>query len=120
MRLLVHVEGQTEEAFVNEVLREHLLACGYYQVSARLLGNARQRDHRGGARSWASVREEIIRHLKEDPACLATTMVDYYGLPQDGDKAWPGRKEAGSLSSAQKPVRVALALAQDIAAVLGA
>jgi hypothetical protein len=27
-RLLVHVEGQTEEAFVNEVLGEHLRASG--------------------------------------------------------------------------------------------
>ena len=31
-RLLVHVEGQTEEAFVNEVLREHLVGVGYESV----------------------------------------------------------------------------------------
>lgn len=49
-RLLIHVEGETEETFVNEVLRPHLLHSGYARVSARLLGNARQRDRRGGIR----------------------------------------------------------------------
>ena len=47
-RLLVHVEGQTEETFVNELLAPHLLARGYSPVSARLMGNARLRERRGG------------------------------------------------------------------------
>ncbi len=119
MRLLVHVEGQTEERFVNDVLRDHLLQFGYHNVSARLLGNARQRDHRGGARPWSSVRKEIITHLKQDSACLATTMVDYYGLPQEGEKAWPGRKSAMQVCLADKPTRVEQALAADIAAEMG-
>lgn len=49
LRLLVHVEGQTEESFVNEILAPHLYGnFGYSSVSARLLGNARQRNRRGG------------------------------------------------------------------------
>lgn len=51
-RLLVHVEGQTEEDFVNEVLGPHLWAYGYTQVSARLLGNARLRSRRAGIKAW--------------------------------------------------------------------
>ncbi|MDE2725572.1 MAG: hypothetical protein OXI59_19555 [Gemmatimonadota bacterium] len=35
-RLLIHVEGETEETFVNEILGPHLYACGYTMVSARL------------------------------------------------------------------------------------
>lgn len=50
-RLLVHVEGQTEEDFVNEVLGPHLWAYGYTQVSARLLGNARLRSRRAGIKA---------------------------------------------------------------------
>ena len=42
-QLLVHVEGQTEETFVNEVLAPHLHGFGLASVSARLFGNARQR-----------------------------------------------------------------------------
>jgi hypothetical protein len=80
-RLLIHVEGETEETFVNEVLAPHLYTHGYGLISARLLGNARQRDRRGGIRGWNGVRKDILNHLKEDAGCLATTMVDYYGLP---------------------------------------
>jgi hypothetical protein len=51
-RLLIHVEGETEESFVNEVLAPHLYHHGYQDVSARLIGNARLRDRRGGIRRW--------------------------------------------------------------------
>jgi hypothetical protein len=46
-RLLIHVEGQTEEDFVNEVLRDHLISRGYELVAARIVGNARLRGRRG-------------------------------------------------------------------------
>ena len=45
-RLFVHVEGETEERFVNQVLRDHLVARGFERVDARLLGNARQHTFR--------------------------------------------------------------------------
>lgn len=35
-RLLVHVEGETEETFVNEILAPHLRQHGFDRVSARL------------------------------------------------------------------------------------
>ena len=80
-RLLVHVEGETEENFVNQVLAPHLYCRGFSSVGARLIGNARQRDRRGGIRGWPSVQGDLIRHLHEDRNCIATTLVDYYGLP---------------------------------------
>ena len=97
-RLLIHVEGQTEETFVNEVLGRHLSCYGYSGVSARLMGNARQRNRRGGVKPWPAVRQEIVRHLRGDPGCIASTMVDYYGLPQSGQRAWPGRAAASQLA----------------------
>lgn len=96
-RLLIHVEGQTEEDFVNEVLRSHLVSEGYHSVGARIVGNARLRQRRGGIRPWPSVRRDIINHLREDQDCVATTMVDYYGLPQTAPGEWPGRVRAKSL-----------------------
>lgn len=119
-RLLVHVEGETEETFVHEVLAPHLRNVGYTKVSARLIGNARQRDRRGGIRSWAAARRDILNHLKEDPGCLATTMVDYYGLPQTGERAWPGRQAAGNLPFPQKAATVQHALLADVRAGMGA
>lgn len=118
-RLLIHVEGETEEAFVNEVLAHHLCSFGYQSVSARLVGNSRQRERRGGIRSWLSVRQDIVNHLREDPGCLATTMVDYYALPQTGDRAWPGRAEASLLPFPDKASTVERAIHADVCHQMG-
>lgn len=118
-RLLVHVEGETEEAFVVEILAPHLYRYGYAKVDARIVGNARLRERRGGIRGWNVVREDIIRHLKEDVGCLATTMVDYYALPQTGERAWPGRATAGTRPFSQKASLVQEGLAADIREAMG-
>jgi hypothetical protein len=118
-RLLIHVEGQTEEAFVNEILAPHLYGRGYEKVGARLVGNARQRDRRGGIHAWPAVRNDIIRHLREDPGSLATTLVDYYGLPQTGARAWPGRESAGLLLYPKKAFTVEQALSEDLRREMG-
>jgi hypothetical protein len=113
-RLLVHVEGQTEETFVSEVLGEHLTQVGYEFVSARLVGNPRMK--RGGIRPWQGVRRDILRHLKEDHSAIAAIMVDYFGLPHD----WPGRAGAPSRNStSEKAEHVESALLDDIATELG-
>ncbi len=115
-RLLVHVEGQTEESFVDGPLRLHLVnGFGYANVSARLLGNARQRLKRGGIKPWDSVRKEIARHLQSDRGALATTMVDYYGLPS----TWLGRLESKHAPFREKAAIVERALREDIASALG-
>ena len=118
-RLLIHVEGQTEESFVNEVLRSHLERAGYEMVSARIIGNARLRPRRGGIRPWPSVRRDIVNHLRQDSGCIATTMVDYYGLPQAGEAAWPGRAESSRLTPDRKANCVEAALQKDLAAEMG-
>ncbi len=113
-RLLVHVEGQTEETFVNEVLGPHLLTKGYTSISARIVGNARLRSRRGGIRAWPAVKSDIVRHLKEDPGCGATTMVDYYRLPASGERAWPGRAEGAGKSTSEKASLVEHSLLNEI------
>ena len=90
-RLLIHVEGQTEETFVNEVLRPHLIGVGFDDVSARMLGNARARSRRGGIIGWNAAHADIARHLQGDHGAYSTTLVDFYGLPSGGANRWPGR-----------------------------
>jgi hypothetical protein len=97
-RLLIHVEGQTEERFVNEVLRDHLVAKGYYSVEARIVGNARLRERRGGIIPWTSAKKDISNHLQEDGACFTTTMVDYYALPGK----WPGKAQSTNRRSIEE------------------
>ena len=118
-RLLVHVEGQTEETFVNQILAPHLYKFGYSNVSARLIGNARQRNRRGGILPWDSFRSDILNHIKQDPTCLMTTMVDYYGLPKTGPGSWPGRDIAGTLPFSIKAKSVETALSNDIYEEMG-
>ena len=119
MRLLVHVEGLTEETFVNNVLVPHLGCRGYSSVTARLMGDARPRSRRGGGLPWQSVRQGILRHLMQDRQAVATTMVDYYGMPRGGSRRWPGRVEAASLPFEQKAGAIRNALAQDICEGMG-
>ncbi len=118
-RLLIHVEGQTEETFVNAVLGPHLSGYGYSAVGARLLGNARQRSRRGGVKPWPVVRKEIVHHLRQDPGCIASTMVDYYGLPQSGQRAWPGRAEASRLAFPEKASTIEDLLLADVCGQMG-
>ena len=119
-RLLVHVEGQTEESFIKDVLRPHLVSdFGYADVSARLLGNARQRSRRGGIQGWNAVRRDIVRHLQEDPGAISTTMVDFYGMPQTGNRAWPGRAQSDLMPFERKAELVQDWIARDIAADFG-
>jgi len=119
-RLLIHVEGQTEEDFVNEVLRNHLVAKGFYSVEARIVGNARLRQRRGGIRPWPSIRTDIVNHLREDQDCIATTMVDYYGLPQTPPGGWPGRVRSTSMRTIEeKALCVEDAVRDDVVAEMG-
>lgn len=108
-RLLVLVEGETEEMFVNEVLASHLRNSGYAQVGARLLGNARQRSRRGGIRAWSSARTDLERHLRQDREAVVALMVDYYGLPQTGGRAWPGRVASTGADAVEAAVRESIA-----------
>ncbi len=113
-RLLVHVEGSSEETFIKELVAPYLYLHGYSSVSPRLLGNSRQRTKRGGARSWQGVKKEIIRHMMEDKGCYSTTMVDFYGLPAQGEGAWPGRAAADQALPHTKASMVEQAIAMDI------
>ena len=112
-RLLIHVEGPTEGTFVDEVLKDYLKDKGYEAVDARLIGKAPLRAQRGGILPWTAVRGEIRNHLKEDASCIATTMVDFYGLPQDGERAWPGRTTARSSETIEE------AMLNDMSALMG-
>lgn len=113
-RLVIHVEGPTEETFIKEVLGPHLLHYGYDVVWPRIVGNARLDRRTGGIKGWPSVRKDLIEHLQQNPGCFATTMVDYYALPQTGDKAWPGRAEAARLAYANRASHVENALVADV------
>ncbi|TDQ63891.1 uncharacterized protein DUF4276 [Maritalea mobilis] len=112
-RLLVHVEGQTEEEFVREVLAPHLYGGGFTSVSARLVGRARMRKKRGGICAWHSAHTEIARHLTGDQEAFGTTLVDYYALPADENTGWPGRADCEDLTVSEKAKHIQASLLDD-------
>lgn len=115
-RLLVHVEGDTEVRFVYEVLKPYLCIQGFTEVNPRKLGKARLKSQRGGIRKWTTARKDITNHLYQDQGCIATTMVDYYGMP----KSWPGRSEARELPFPKKAETIEKALTSDVCDQMGA
>ena len=118
-RLLIHVEGLTERDFVREVLGPELRTLGFLDVSVRVLGDPRFGKARGGIGSWRTARNEIVRHLREDPECIATTMVDFYGMPETSDRAWPGRVEAARLKGEKKACLVETRMLEEVTDTMG-
>jgi len=103
-RLLVLVEGQSEEAFVNRILAPHLLGHGV-AVTPTILETrhlpGRPRD-KGGITSWAKVKRDL-QHLLRDSDAWTTTLFDFYGLPAD----FPGVAELAGLPLTEPRSRAA-------------
>ena len=109
-RLLLYVEGQTEESFVNNVLAPHLYSYGYFSVIPQ---------PSGGIKAWPKAKKDLVRYLKQDAGCIVSTMIDYYGLPQSGAEPWPGRKIANSERFQEKARAVEDALLADVSQDIG-
>lgn len=118
-RILILVEGQTEENFVSRLLGPHLYAMGYFAVGSRLMGKQRARHRRGGIRPWPETRRDIINHLRQDSDAIISTFVDFYGLPSRGPGAWPGRAEAETLERTVKGAHVQQSLLVDVSSEMG-
>jgi hypothetical protein len=104
-RLNILAEGQTEEGFVNDVLRHHLAAHGIaaYVRCVTTHRDRRRPDrvHRGGLPDYDKARRDLLRWMAEDGTAAFTTMFDLYALPED----FPGFEAAGQLADPYARVR---------------
>lgn len=73
IRLYVFVEGQTEEAFIKEVLAPHLMGHGILSTVPILAG--------GFWKTWARLMRDVLAEQKGG-AVRFTTLFDLYGLPR--------------------------------------
>lgn len=67
-KVLILVEGQTEETVVREVIAPHLETLGCYQTQAVILETKRAASglkYRGGVRTWAKVDGDLRRLLRD-------------------------------------------------------
>jgi hypothetical protein len=81
-KVLILVEGQTEETFVKSVVQPYfynrqLFCIPKLAVTRRVKDGP---DFKGGITSYGKVRGDIKRLLHDSSAVCVTTMIDYYGF----------------------------------------
>lgn len=111
-RVLVSVEGQTEETFAREVLRKHLwnFNVDLQPVVITTRRVKQGKNFKGGALSYARTRKEIIRLLNDRNAVAVTTMYDLYQLPTD----FPGQDSCPSGDGQAKALHLENAFQHDV------
>lgn len=107
MKKIVHVlcEGQTEQGFVEEVLRPYLQAHGVTGVKSILITTNKKKNARGGMLTYSQAVTdlELSRKTESDGEYerhIFTTMFDLYALPDD----FPDYETAKTLSDPYKRV----------------
>jgi hypothetical protein len=89
-RVLILVEGQTEERFVKDVLSPTFFSRELF-FHATILVTKRVKDgpnFKGGVTNFSKFKNDAQRLLNSAGGALVTTMLDYYRLPLD----FPGMK----------------------------
>jgi hypothetical protein len=99
MRGYVICEGQTEETFINNVIKPILDNQQIY-VTPRLISTSK--GNKGGALSYERVKRFIINSLKEDNLAFVTTFFDLYAL----DNQFPDFTESQQQADLYKKVSV--------------
>ena len=97
---IIHIlcEGQTEQGFVEGVLRPYLQAHGVAGVKSILITTNKKKNARGGMVSYSkAVKDLNLLRMNKDgnfERHVFTTMFDLYALPDD----FPGYEEARVIS----------------------
>lgn len=73
-RLIIICEGQTEQAFCNDVLQSYFNTRGIY------IQNPTIKATKGGIVSWGEMKKQIENHLKQDNTTIVSLLIDYYGI----------------------------------------
>ena len=109
VRIKIVVEGQSEEAFINDVLAPTFWPQQIY-LCPILLGVPGQK---GGRPSYARLKKDLLLHLKQDRTAYCSMMLDYYGLGH----GYPGIIPNGTPSAAVVQI-IEDAIQQDINATI--
>ncbi|PIS27617.1 MAG: hypothetical protein COT43_09625 [Candidatus Marinimicrobia bacterium CG08_land_8_20_14_0_20_45_22] len=88
-KILVLVEGQTEETFTKTVLNPYLSGFDRYIEPKIIVTKIVKRGNqfKGGVPPYERVRNQILRLINDTSAALVSTCIDYYALPD----TFPGK-----------------------------
>lgn len=87
-KILILVEGQTEERFVKDILSPFFTSQEIYLRSV-IVGTKVVKDgtkYKGGLTSYTKAKRDLLNLLQDNSAIAVTTMFDFYGLPEDFPK----------------------------------
>lgn len=85
-RIIIICEGPTEIEFCKDVLYPYFISRNI------LIQTPLIKKSGGGIVPWASLKQQIERHLLQDNEAVVTTFIDYYGVPESYQ--FPGWLEA--------------------------
>lgn len=89
-RLIIICEGQTEQAFCNDVLQSYFNTRGIY------IQNPTIKTTKGGIVSWGEMKKQIENHLKQDNTAIVSLLIDYYGI--SSKHLFPSWAEAATIT----------------------
>jgi hypothetical protein len=111
-RIHIICEGQTEEAFVNNLFIPHFAPRGIL-LHPSLIGKP---GHKGGFVNFKRLCVDIRHRLLDDKTAWCTTFFDYYRLPND----FPGKSEADKGGNAkEKSARLTAGLTTALEETIG-
>ncbi|AFZ59203.1 DUF4276 family protein [Anabaena cylindrica FACHB-243] len=94
IRLYLFAEGQTEQTFADNILKQHLAQYDIFLDKIILIAHARKKGkaHRGGGRKYEPMKDDILRFLKQEKGSnvFFTTMIDLYAIAPE----FPGLNES--------------------------
>ncbi len=93
-RLIIIVEGQTEEEFVKSLLCPYLAGFRIYDVRAIKIQTSR--GYKGGLVNYEHFRRDIWNILKREQEVVVTSLVDFFRMPTN----FPGYVTASKITDA--------------------
>jgi len=97
-KVIIIVEGQTEEEFVNESLCPWLNSRGIYDVRAIKIRTSQT--GKGGSANYLKFKNEVLRLLTQQKDVLVTSLLDFFRLPT----SFPQYEEAQKMSDVERRV----------------
>jgi hypothetical protein len=110
-RVMVLVEGQTEEQFITQVIAPHLWPREFSVEATRVLTSMEEgrRAHRGGVTKYERIRNDVKKLLRSKYDAV-TMLFDVYGFPKD----LPGYPSPWPVATAERASLLAAAIDADI------
>lgn len=111
-KVLIVAEGQTEETFIRELIAPYLASRQVFPIPILLTTSRTRAGNKfgGGVTSYDRLRNDVVNLLNDSSAVCVTTMLDFYGLPND----FPGIPPSPRATARERAEHLQRAFAHDI------